>query len=70
MILEFQLKTKQFDMINITESLIQAINHFNISEGTAIIYCPHTTAAITINENADPDVTRDLIFAEKHFFLT
>ena len=28
-----------------------------------VVYCPHTTAGITINENADPDVVRDLIFA-------
>lgn len=32
-------------------------------EGIAVVYCPHTTAGITINENADPDVVRDLLFA-------
>jgi secondary thiamine-phosphate synthase enzyme len=32
-------------------------------DGIAVAYCPHTTAGITINENADPDVVRDLLFA-------
>ena len=34
-----------------------------MADGIAIIYCPHTTAGITINENADPDVVTDLLFA-------
>lgn len=70
MLYQFELSTNTFDMVNITSSLNQALKDSNIKNGTAIIYCPHTTAAITINENADPDVVRDLIFAEKYFFPT
>ena len=37
----------------------KAIQDSNIQNGLCVIYCPHTTAAITVNENADPDVTHD-----------
>ena len=39
-----------------------------IEEGLCVVYCPHTTAAITINENADPDVVRDLKLALADIF--
>ena len=34
-----------------------------MAEGLCVVYCPHTTAAMTINENADPDVQHDLLMA-------
>lgn len=68
MIFESQLKTAAFDMVNIDQQLYEAVRASGVENGTAIVFCPHTTAAITINENADPDVVRDLILAEKHFF--
>ena len=52
---------KQVELIDITHDVIKTILKDNISEGLAVIYTPHTTAAITINENADPDVSRDII---------
>jgi secondary thiamine-phosphate synthase enzyme len=52
---------KQVELIDITDDVIKTILKDNISEGLAVIYTPHTTAAITINENADPDVSRDII---------
>jgi secondary thiamine-phosphate synthase enzyme len=39
----------------------EAVAASGVSDGVAVVYCPHTTAGITINENADPDVTRDLM---------
>ena len=48
-------------MIDITDDVINSILQDDIVEGLAVIYTPHTTAAITINENADPDVSRDII---------
>jgi len=48
-------------LIDITEKIQKAILDSGISNGSAIIYCPHTTAAITINENADPDVVHDIL---------
>ena len=52
---------QQVEMIDITEDVINCILQNDIVEGLAVIYTPHTTAAITINENADPDVSRDII---------
>ena len=52
---------QQVEMIDITDDVINCILQNDIVEGLAVIYTPHTTAAITINENADPDVSRDII---------
>jgi len=52
---------KQVELIDITHDVLKTILEDNINEGLAVIYTPHTTAAITINENADPDVSRDII---------
>jgi secondary thiamine-phosphate synthase enzyme len=48
-------------MIDITSQVASAVREFNVRVGDVIIHCPHTTAAITINENADPDVTHDIL---------
>ena len=50
-----------FSFISLLKSISSFILEDNITEGLAVIYTPHTTAAITINENADPDVSRDII---------
>jgi secondary thiamine-phosphate synthase enzyme len=52
---------KQVEMIDITHDVVNSIVEHDIAEGLAVIYTPHTTAAVTINENADPDVSRDII---------
>jgi secondary thiamine-phosphate synthase enzyme len=49
------------EMIDITSRVREAIAESGISSGLALLHVPHTTAGITINENADPDVVRDLI---------
>jgi secondary thiamine-phosphate synthase enzyme len=48
-------------MIDITAQVQCIIKQNEIAEGMALVYCPHTTAAITINENADPDVVHDML---------
>ena len=53
---------KRQTIIDITEIIREDVRNSGIKEGIAIIYCPHTTAGITINENADPDVVRDLVY--------
>ena len=50
----------RFDIIDITSQVQSCITHSNIKSGIAVIFIPHTTAGISINENADPDVTFDL----------
>ena len=48
-------------LIDVTNYVRQAVDHSGISQGLVIAYVPHTTAAITINENADPSVVHDLL---------
>lgn len=54
---------QRVELIEITDKIRAAIRSSGIREGLAVVYTPHTTAAITINENADPDVARDLVAA-------
>jgi secondary thiamine-phosphate synthase enzyme len=58
---EYSLSAKRADFYNITAQVREAISKSGAANGLAVIYCPHTTAGITINENADPDVVRDLM---------
>jgi secondary thiamine-phosphate synthase enzyme len=48
-------------MIDITSRVQAIVSKLNVSDGYVIVYNPHTTAAVTINENADPDVQHDLL---------
>lgn len=63
MLREFTLRTTRNGWSNITPQIREAIAESGAKDGLCYVYCPHTTAGITINENADPDVVRDLIFA-------
>lgn len=49
------------ELIDVTREVRQAIRASGIDHGLAVVFTPHTTAAVTINENADPDVVSDLI---------
>lgn len=57
-------------MVDITSQIRDDIKKSGIREGIAVVYCPHTTAGITINENADPDVVRDLIYGFEKVYPT
>lgn len=62
MLKKFTLQTNHHDqMADITRQVQDFIAEKGIQDGAAVVYCPHTTAGITINENADPDVKRDMI---------
>jgi secondary thiamine-phosphate synthase enzyme len=61
MLKEFTLKTEKEKLYNITSKVAEAVGESGVKDGLAVIYCPHTTAGITINENADPDVRSDLL---------
>ncbi|MCL5073122.1 MAG: secondary thiamine-phosphate synthase enzyme YjbQ [Actinobacteria bacterium] len=52
---------KRVEFIDITDELNALISSSFKKDGICFIHVPHTTAAITINENADPDVTHDII---------
>ena len=51
------------ELIDITSFIKNVVKKSNIVSGIAFIYVPHTTCGITINENADPDVKKDIINA-------
>lgn len=63
MIFEYKLETPNQNFYDITHQVQEAVSKSGVANGIALIYCPHTTAGITINENSDPDVISDLIFA-------
>ena len=59
-IIGFSVKTDEHtEMIDITRQVHGADRESNVERGICIVFVPHTTAAVTINENADPDVVRD-----------
>lgn len=66
---ELRINERQ-TMVDITPQVKADIKASGIKEGIAVIYCPHTTAGITINENADPDVVRDLIYGFEKVYPT
>jgi len=58
----FDISTKQrCEFVDITSEAASLVGKSGIKEGDAIIYCPHTTAGITINENADRSVVHDIL---------
>jgi len=68
MLYEYALSAKQEDFYNVTPQLRESVTKSGVTDGIAVIYCPHTTAGITINENADPDVVHDLLIGLKKAF--
>jgi len=62
MLEKLEVKThEQVELIDITRLIKGVIEKSEIRNGICVIFVPHTTAGITINENADPDVVRDLV---------
>ena len=61
MLFEYQLSAAKTDFYNITTQVREAVAKSGVTDGAAVVFCPHTTAGLTINENADPDVVHDLI---------
>jgi len=58
----FQIQTqKRNQFVEITGQVRAALKQSGLREGLCVVYCPHTTAAVTINENADPDVVNDML---------
>jgi secondary thiamine-phosphate synthase enzyme len=58
----FSVKSsKQTELIDITRPVQDAVQKAGVKEGFCVIFTPHTTAAVTINEKADPSVPRDIL---------
>jgi len=63
-LVNFAVRTSQVnEWVNITGEVQRAVAASGITEGICVVFIPHTTAAVTINENADPDVTHDVTLA-------
>lgn len=58
---EFFQETDKEGFYNITDKVKEVVAKSKLDEGLCVVYCPHTTAGITINENADPDVVSDIL---------
>ena len=64
MIKEFTVKTsRRNEFIDITDRVANIVRESGIEEGICTVFIPHTTAGVTINEKADPNVVRDIISA-------
>ena len=58
--IKFEVRTsKHTQMLDITREVQRAVTESGVRDGICTVFIPHTTAAVTINENADPDVVRD-----------
>jgi len=64
MMRQFSVRTSsRSEMVDITGSVAAIVNEGKIKSGFCHVFAPHTTAGITINENADPDVPKDILAA-------
>jgi secondary thiamine-phosphate synthase enzyme len=60
--MEYQVKTiKDKEFINITDKVQNEVSKSGVIDGAVVVFVPHTTAGVTINENADPDVVHDML---------
>lgn len=55
--------SKRCELIDITHEISRAVKESGVTSGIVTVFVPHTTAGVSINENADPDVKRDVLFA-------
>ena len=60
---QFMLQTPPEGFIDITRKVAEIVRHSQVRQGICQVFVPHTTAGVTINENADPDVVDDLLSA-------
>jgi secondary thiamine-phosphate synthase enzyme len=54
---------ERFEAVDVTRQVQQAVAGAGVSAGLVQLHCPHTTAALIVNESADPDVVRDILAA-------
>ncbi len=60
--MQFEVRTPSREvLVDITSKVRQAVAEAGLVEGAVLVFVPHTTAGVTINENADPSVQRDLL---------
>lgn len=62
MLKKHTIETEKENFYNITSQVRNAVSESGVENGICVVFCPHTTAGITINENADPDVVHDILY--------
>ena len=66
---EFSLRTSDRNqMVDVTARIADIVGQSGVKDGDVLVFCPHTTGGITINENADPDVVHDLLLTFDQLF--
>lgn len=61
---EFSVRTKKAqEMLDITQRVSEVVKQSGVNDGICLVYVPHATAAVVINENADPNVCEDILEA-------
>jgi secondary thiamine-phosphate synthase enzyme len=64
---ELAVRTRtRSEMVDITTQVQDAVAASGVQDGICVVYVPHTTAGVTINEHADPDVAADILHALAH----
>lgn len=61
LVIESVATQQRQQMINITQVVQRCVDRLRVADGIVVVHVPHTTAAVTVNENADPDVQHDLL---------
>jgi len=64
-LLEIRTSTRE-ELIDITSRVQTLVSENNWQDGALLLFCPHTTGAVTVNEGADPDVARDITVNMRH----
>src|SRR5262245_51881697 len=58
----FEIQThRRNEFVEVTDQVRLVVHGSGVKDGICVVFCPHTTAAMTINENADPDVVHDML---------
>lgn len=70
MLCEYTLQTGRQGFYNVTARVCEAVEACGVTDGACLVYCPHTTAGITVNENSDPDVVSDMLLGLERAYPT
>lgn len=68
MLYDYSLKTERECLRDITERVREAVRKSGVKDGICVVYCPHTTAAVMVNEGYDRDVPVDLLLGLERAF--
>ena len=62
------ITTRRDELVDVTARVAEVVSASGVENGVAVVSSPHTTAGVTVNENADPDVQRDVLHGLSHIF--